>query len=143
MKKTRVYSLNTYPTSLFVMNTLPDQFHVHLYFRVFSIADCNYHVRFQKGWSQEEIAEITAKTVTLACIRYQYDSVDCFSFSIMSLNALATLLEAFFKIFFLADGHTDTKALLYPCCTCMCGVMMELISLVLRPSRPSVCRLQY
>ena len=98
------------------MNTLPDQFHVHLYFRVFSIADCNYDVRFRKGWSQEEVAEITAKRVTLTCIRYQYDSVDCFSLSIMSLNALATLLEAFFKIFLLlTDTQTQGIALSLLC----------------------------
>jgi len=35
----------------------------------------------------------------------------------MSLNALATLLEVFFSII-CQDRHTDTKALLNPCCTC-------------------------
>jgi len=37
-----------------------------------------------------------------------------------SVNALATLLEAFFC------RHTDTKALLYPCCTCARGVMSKI-----------------
>ena len=38
------------------------------------------------------------------------------------LNALATRLKAFFNIFLPTNRHTDTKALLYPCCTCVHGV---------------------
>jgi len=38
-----------------------------------------------------------------------------------SVNAFATLLEAFFNIF-CRHTHTDTKALLYPCCACARGV---------------------
>jgi len=41
----------------------------------------------------------------------------------MSVNALATLLEAVFIIFF---THTDMKALFYSCCACMCAVMNTL-----------------
>ena len=53
----------------------------------------------------------------------------------MSVNAFATLLEAFFQCFFVdththrhtqthTHTHTDTKAMLYPCCACACRVMI-------------------
>jgi len=38
---------------------------------------------------------------------------------IPSVNALATLLELLSMIFLPTRTHTDTKALLYPGCTCM------------------------
>jgi len=41
-----------------------------------------------------------------------------------SVNAFAILLEAFFNIFCRQAHtytHTDTKALLYPCCACTAG----------------------
>jgi len=50
---------------------------------------------------------------------FQCDSFGCFSPSITSLNALATLLEVFFNILWAthAHAHTHTTTLLYPCCT--------------------------
>ena len=42
-----------------------------------------------------------------------------------SVNAFATLLEAFFNIFLQTYTHTDTKALLYPCCACTRGNYQE------------------
>ena len=60
----------------------------------------------------------------------------------MSINAFATLLEAFFNIscghthththsHTHTHTHTDTKALLYPCCACVRGVMISLCYLQL------------
>jgi len=43
-----------------------------------------------------------------------------------SINALATLLEAFFAD---THAHTDTKALLHPCCACAHGVPFQSASL--------------
>jgi len=56
---------------------------------------------------------------------FQYDSVGCFSLSLTSLNALATLIEVFLNIFLPTHAHTDMTALLYPCCACMRGVITD------------------
>ena len=41
-----------------------------------------------------------------------------------SVNTFATLKH--FSVFFCGHTHTDTKALLYPCCACARGVMSKL-----------------
>ena len=53
----------------------------------------------------------TAITMTSLCTLAQYEM---FALSTMSVTALAILLEAFLPI----NRHTDTEALLYPCCAC-------------------------
>jgi len=60
------------------------------------------------------------------------------SLTMTSVNAFATLLEAFFNIFSQTHTHIDTKALLYPCYACACWVITKSqpVSLLPRP----VCR---
>jgi len=53
--------------------------HVRLYFWLLSCwpywtwSCVNYHMRFQKGWSQETDNEIMGKRTILSCVRYQCD----------------------------------------------------------------------
>ena len=57
-----------------------------------------------------------------------YYYTDCFSLTMMPVDALATLLEAFFSFFLRTHTHRDMKALLYPCCTCACRVTTSYLS---------------
>ena len=46
----------------------------------------------------------------------------------MPVDAFVTLLEAFFIFFVRTHTHRDTKALLYPCCTCARRVTTSYLS---------------
>ena len=127
----RVYSWNTYLARLFIMNTfpdIPDRFHVRLYFRVHvvDLLSVNTMCDFERGGAKKLIiAEITAKWTALTCVRYRNVPIwFCWLFFIEynvfkypSYPAWSVL-----NIFFCQHTHTDTMALLYPCCTCTRGV---------------------
>jgi len=78
----------------------------HQYFHVFELLTILNNLITVK-----ELPWLISGTETFQC-----DYVDCLSLSV-SVNALATLLEAFFNILLLTDTQ-NTEALVYPYCTC-------------------------
>ena len=126
---TRVYSWNTYPVCLFVMNTLPampDRFRICLYFHmhIVELLTINTRCDFKKGGAKKPIIGRSWNNGKKNCLvssteSFQCDSVGCFSLIITSLNALATLLEVCRHTH--AQTHRHDSISLPPLCMCTQG----------------------